>query len=147
MKSQGHILAALPLGGVLYWAAGSAAPALAGAALSVLVDLDHALDYLIFGRARPSLGRFFAEYNTHRFPRLMLVMHSWEFLMPGALLLWALLGPVWAAALVGSWLYHLVWDQFANDVGPLFYFFAYRARRGFRRADLACPQPGGRRPA
>jgi len=141
MKLLNHTLAALPLAGAMYAATGSAPAACGAAAFSVLVDLDHLPDYIWWRRRKSSFSDFFQTNRQHQTPVLCLALHSWEFIVPGGLLLWALCGPFWAGSLSLGWLYHLIWDQITNPAGAGFYFFFYRASRGFKRAKLPVRQP------
>ncbi len=133
MKGWAHAAAALPLAAAVHWAGGSlTAAGLAGAA-SVLVDLDHVADYVWWRGGWRGVDDFFASYHAHRVTRLLLLMHSWELLLPFWGLLALLAAPAWLWALAVGWSFHLVLDQLANPVGLGFYFLAYRSRRGFER--------------
>lgn len=144
MKTWAHGLAALPLASVCYFSQGSAPLAAAVAAASVLVDLDHLLDYLLWRRRWLGLGDFFDSFHSHQVPNLYLVAHAWELMALAWALILGLGAPAWARWLGLAWLYHLAWDQATNGVGPWFYFWVHRARMGFRRSVLRPPARGER---
>lgn len=136
MKGWAHLLAAAPLAYGLAGATGSPGWALAGGAVSVLMDLDHLPDYVWWRGGWRGTRDFFDSFHGHRVGRMSMVLHSWE-LLPGAVLGLAALGwPAWALCLAGGWLYHLVWDLFTNPVRFRLYLFSHRARHGFLRAGL-----------
>jgi hypothetical protein len=136
MKTWAHMLAALPLGGGYYLSEGSAPLAMAAAAASVLVDLDHVPDYLWWRGGWRGLGDFFAAFHERRVPRLILMVHSWELLLLAWALVLALGSPAWPKALAVGWAYHLAWDLATNSVGLGFYSIINRARHGFERRLL-----------
>lgn len=136
MKAWAHLLAAAPLAYGLTCVTESSGWALAGAALSVAVDLDHLPDYIWWRGGWGSLADFFESFHAHQVGRLSMFLHSWE-MLPLLLLGLAALGwPAWGLCLGGGWLYHMLWDQFTNPVDWRLYLFCFRARRGFVRADL-----------
>lgn len=136
MRLTGHALAAIPLAGVLGWTTGNWPAAGAGAALSVLVDLDHLPDYIHWRGGWRSLKDFFETNRHHQVDRLLLFMHGLEWPLPLAALLWWLAGPAWGLCLGAGWLYHLAWDLAVNPVAPRFYFFFFRKSGGFSRSRL-----------
>lgn len=112
-------------------------PAVAGvAAGGFLIDVDHAVDYVVFdGQRDLRPGAFLRHYVDGDVQRVVLLLHSYELL---AIL--AVAG--WWTGWVALWGYlagavmHLALDMIFNGgllpgnvVG--FYSFAYRARRGF----------------
>lgn len=140
MNPWGHLIAAAPLAGAVYLAGGSGAMAAGAAAASVLVDLDHVVDYLYLTGGRLKLGRLYRDYRGHRTPKLILALHSWELSILALACAWLLGAPalVWGLAL--GWVFHLACDQMANRVGAPFYLLSYRYFRGFDRSRLPCPQ-------
>lgn len=143
MRLWQHSLAALPLGAALYWAGGDAAAAASGAAASVLLDLDHLLDYLRWRRGWRGFGDFFGTSLRHQWPTGLFLLHCWELVPLIAVGLYLVAGPVWALALAAGWAWHLALDQIANHVHPAFYFFSFRAHRGFCLPAMLSPE--GRR--
>lgn len=144
VRPGGHVAAAVPLGALLGWALGDWPAALAGALYSVLIDLDYIPDHIHWRGGWRGVADFLAANQAHGVDRLLLALHSWEWLVPSGLILWALGGWIWALCLCAGWVYHLLWDQAVNPVGPKFYFFFYRMRYGFSRAALEAV--GGIRP-
>ena len=75
---------------------------------------------------------FIKEDNS----RVYFFLHSYELLVP-AFLAGYLSG--WDPVVLGvsfAFLGHLLSDQLANPVGPLTYFFTYRAMKRFRRHEI-----------
>jgi membrane-bound metal-dependent hydrolase YbcI (DUF457 family) len=140
MNPWGHLVAAAPLAGAVYLASGSGAMAAGAAAASVLVDLDHVVDYLYLTGGRLKLGRLYREYRRHRTPKLILALHSWELSILALACVWLLEAPALLWGLAIGWLFHLACDQMANRVGAPFYLLSYRYFRGFDRSKLPCPQ-------
>ena len=144
MSPGGHLVTTV--------AACAAAQALTGcwpltagvAAGGFLIDVDHAVDYLLFERSRAlTPGAFLRHYVEGRTRHLVLLLHSYE--------LFALLGLVawWTGAvpllgyLMGA-LMHLALDVIFNgQLTPrsiaAFYSFAYRASHRFDATALLGP--------
>ena len=105
------------------------------------IDVDHAVDYVLFNRQRDLRPAAFLRYYMEgRAERIVLALHSWELFAllttiawwTGSLLLWGYLG---GAAM------HLLLDiAFNGKLLPTnivaFYSFAYRAAYGFDGAAL-----------
>ena len=109
--------------------------------VGVLLDLDHCLDYIVYSRFRSvSLKKFFQTcYNTKLSP-LSLVLHSYE-IIPLLFVAGFLTG--WNNLTIGiltGFSLHIILDQLTNKTkfaqSPLFYFFAYRMSKGFRKELL-----------
>jgi hypothetical protein len=141
MSPGGHLVTTAIAGAAVYAATGSI-PLVAGlAAGGFLIDVDHALDYVVFERQRdlrPSA--FLRYYLSGRTQRVVLLLHSYELVALLALAAWATASvPLWGY-LLGVAL-HLPLDiafngRFhARSLVP-FYSFVYRCRLGFRSADL-----------
>lgn len=140
MRPWGHLGLALPLAGALYWAGGTPDAAAIAGASSVLVDVDHVVDYLWLTRGRFKAKSFFSDYGDHRTAKLVLFLHSWELAFLALALAWFWPAPAWVWCVMGGWIFHLVCDQIFNRVGPPFYFISYRFLKGFERSRLPCPQ-------
>ncbi len=142
MMPGGHLATSLALAGVAYATTGSVETAAGCFAGGFLIDVDHYLDYLVFEKQwrRPSPVRFLRYYFSSSPRRLVLPLHSAEFM---AVLFGLIVAHPWPM-LVGYWigaLMHLTFDVLVNgDVGlkkpVLFYFFAYRARYRFAAEHL-----------
>ena len=112
-------------------------PVVAGvAAGGFLIDVDHAVDYVVFERQRDLRpGAFLRHYVEGRVERVVLALHSYElFALLALLAWWTGWAPLWAY-LAGGVL-HLALDiVFNGELIPgnilAFYSFIYRARRRF----------------
>ena len=121
---------------------GGPAPLVAGVALGgFLIDVDHAVDYVLFdGQRDLRPGAFLRYYVEGRARRLVLALHSYElFAILGALAWWTE-SPWLAGYLLGGSM-HLALDiAFNGQLTPrsiwAFYSFAYRARHRFAAAAL-----------
>ena len=143
----GHLATSLALSGVTYATTGSAEAATGSFIGGFLIDVDHYVDYLVFERQwrRPGPVDFLRYYFTNRPRRLVLPLHSAEFM---AVLVVVLLVRPWPL-IVGYWLgalMHLVFDVVVNGDYTLrrpvlFYFFMYRAAHGFQAETLLDPPP------
>lgn len=116
-----------------------------------LIDVDHAVDYVLFEKQRDlSPGAFLRYYLDGRVQRAVLVLHSYElFTVLGALAWWTDALALWGY-LMGA-LMHLALDiGFNGEYTPrsisAFYCFTYRLAHGFsmpallgRRDDLVAP--------
>lgn len=120
-------------------------PLTAGIAVGgFLIDVDHALDYVLVERQRDLRpGAFLRYYLEGRMRRTVLVLHSYELFVLLGLLAWRLdLLPL-TGYLMGA-LMHLALDLvFNGEVTPrsigAFYSFGYRlAHRFDARALLGC---------
>ncbi|MAG36764.1 MAG: hypothetical protein CL878_11065 [Dehalococcoidia bacterium] len=121
-----HALAALPVA-ALAWPQAGWSGVLAACVGGVLIDLDHAVDWLASG------GRL--DYKV----RIILPLHGWE--LPLALYWWRRQhGPTWVAPLIAAWIGHLCLDWLTNNpAGPLGYFVSRRLVVGFDRRRSGWP--------
>jgi hypothetical protein len=107
------------------------------AAGAFLIDVDHAVDYVLFERQRDLRpGSFLRYYLGGRVQRAVLVLHSYELLALCAGLAW-LTGAAWLWGWVFGMLLHLPLDivfngKFASGGLVSFYSFIVRARAGFQ---------------
>ena len=138
----GHLATALALGGVAFASTGSSETAAGCIAGGFLIDVDHYLDYLLFEKQwrRPSPTRFLRYYFSYRPKKLVLPLHSAEFMTFLFLVIlahpWPLLVGYWVGALM-----HLIFDILVNGDNALkrpvlFYIFAYRASFRFAAEHL-----------
>ena len=117
-------------------ATGSVPLTLGVAAGGFLIDVDHALDYVLFDGQRDLRPASFLRYYVEgRVQRVVLALHSYElFVVLGGLAWWLNSLPLWGY-LMGA-LMHLALDiAFNGEYMPTsitaFYSFAYRAANGF----------------
>ena len=123
MKPPGHAIVSLSIGAILLGVTKSPYSLVAAFLTGVMIDLDHLVEYYRW---------FIKEDNS----RVYFFLHSYELLVP-AFLAGYLSG--WDPVVLGvsfAFLGHLLSDQLANPVGPLTYFFTYRAMKGFRRREI-----------
>ena len=150
MSPGGHLvttLAACAVGA----ACTSSWPLVAGiAAGGFLIDVDHAIDYVVVERQRDLRpGAFLRYYVEGRVRRAVLALHSYELLAVLIALAW-FTGNPWLLGYVGGALMHLALDlAFNGECTPhsivRFYSFVYRATHRFDAAQLLGGAP--RRPA
>jgi hypothetical protein len=141
MSPGGHLVTTAVASAAWAAATGSLPVAAAVAVGGFLIDVDHAVDYVLFERQRDLRpGAFLRYYLDGRVQRAVLVLHSYElFAVLGLLAWWTDAVPLWGY-LWGA-LMHLALDlMFNGEYTPrsisAFYSFAYRARHGFRMPDL-----------
>ena len=153
MSPGGHLVTTAVLCAAVHAATGSA-PFTAGVALGgFLIDVDHAIDYLVL-EARRDLrpSAFLRHFIEQRHRRVLLALHSYELLAFLALLAW-LSNASWLWGYVLGMSLHLPLDVVFNgrstgrNLVP-FYSFTYRAIGRFRSDALLGissprPQPGG----
>jgi hypothetical protein len=116
------------------------------AAGGFLIDIDHAVDYVLVegGRdLRP--GTFLRHYTEGRVRRTVLALHSWELFAVLVALAWTS-GEPWLVGYVAGGLMHLALDLVYNGrYTPhsivLFYSFTYRALHRFDAAHLLGESP------
>lgn len=117
------------------------------AAGGFLIDVDHALDYLVFEGQRDLRPDTFLRYHLERrMKRVVLVLHSYELFAGLGVLAWWLDVPVLWGYLMGA-LMHLALDIIFNgELTPrsisAFYSFTYRLAHRFDAVALLGP-PGG----
>ncbi|MGH7312333.1 MAG: hypothetical protein ACREJV_04105 [Candidatus Rokuibacteriota bacterium] len=112
-------------------------PLTAGIALGgFLIDVDHALDYVLVERQRDLRPAAFLRYYMERRPRrAVLLLHSYELFALLTALAWWLEAPLLWGYLLGGFL-HLGLDlRFNGEATPrsigAFYSFAYRLAHRF----------------
>ena len=141
MSPGGHAATTVVASAATAFLSGSLPLATAVALGGFFIDVDHAVDYVLFNRQRDLRPVAFLRYYLEgRAERIVMVLHSWEVFAllttiawwTGSPLLWGYLG---GAAM------HLLLDIAFN--GELlqtnivaFYSFAYRAAHGFDGAAL-----------
>ncbi len=146
MRPSSHVVAAAGLGVPLYLAGGGPVLAAAASAAMVLIDLDHLVDFLIWGGRPLSLQEFLRPGNTGDWPRVVFVLHAYEWLILLAAAAVGWRSPLLWAVFTGA-AGHLVLDEIGNRlphqphrIRPLFYFFTYRLWRRFSVAAVSQPR-------
>ena len=146
MSPGGHFattLAACAVGA----ATGHSWPLVAGiAAGGFLIDVDHAVDYVLFDGQRDLRPNTFLRYYLDgHMRRTVLILHSWELFALLAVVAWVT-GWSWLVGwLIGSMM-HLALDLVFNGRQTprsivAFYSFAYRAAHRFEAARLRGNEP------
>jgi hypothetical protein len=102
-----------------FWAAG------------IFVDLDHFHDYWRETGWNLDLKRFFAYFPGAKPKQLVLLLHSWEWMLLVPAALWLGGASSWLFWAWAGWLQHLILDQRFNYLNPKTYFFYYRWSHGF----------------
>lgn len=108
------------------------------------IDVDHAVDYVLFNRQyNLNPTAFLRYYLEGRAKLVVLALHSWELFALLAALAWWMASPLLWGYLGGGAL-HLVLDMLFNGESipkniVAFYSFAYRASHGFCGSVLLGP--------
>lgn len=106
-----------------------------------LIDVDHALDYVLFDRQRDLRPRAFLRYYVEgRVRRTVLLLHSYELMAALVVLAWSLDSVALLGYLLGAAM-HLALDiRFNGKVTPhsivAFYSFGYRLAHRFDARKL-----------
>ncbi len=136
MSPGGHLVTTALLGGAVYALTGSGGLA-AGVALGgFLIDVDHAVDYVLLESQRDLRpAAFLRHFVEQRHRRVLLALHSYELLALLAALAWLANSEVASGYVLGMSL-HLPLDivfngrRLSRNLVP-FYSFVYRWRAGF----------------
>lgn len=143
-----HVAAGATGAGAILAATGDPGPAVAFAAAAILIDLDHAVEYLARNDWRFRWREFLRPGLPASWPRIVFALHSHELLavLAGVALLTRI--PAVAGLALGFGV-HLLLDEIGNRrptrghaIHPLFYFIVFRASRGFRTTRLTGRIPG-----
>lgn len=118
---------------------GSTGAGVAATLASVLVDVDHILDYTFSNGGFRSLSHMFDFCYRGNLKRFFLLAHSYELWTIAALTLPPLLpGPVIWGVLLG-WLLHLLLDQLFNPCKIWTYLFIARLAHRFQPEHIGTP--------
>jgi hypothetical protein len=122
------------------------------AAGGFLIDVDHAVDYVVVERQRDLRpGTFLRHYTEGHVERTVLLLHSWELFALLVALAWSS-GAPWLVGYVAGGLMHLALDlvfngRYTPNSIVLFYSLTYRAAHRFDAARLlgeSPPRPAAR---
>ena len=130
MKLKQHIAISVPISIVVWLVSDSGLFTAMTFFLGCCVDVDHVFDYVREEKTFSLKGLFVKSYRRD-FVKLVLVLHSYEYLFI-----------IWLVCLFGDrlgfgiiftigYLAHMVPDQLTNGIRPLGYFFSYRAKKKF----------------
>jgi len=142
MSPGGHLVTTAAACAAVYAGTGSVELVAGLAAGGFLIDVDHAIDYVLFERQRDLRPASFLRYYLGgQVERVVLVLHSYELLALLATLAW-FTQIDWLWGWVFGMLLHLPLDiifnaKFASRSLVPFYSFIVRARAGFRAAHFA----------
>ncbi len=146
MSPGGHLVTTAVACAGVYAATGSTELTAGLAAGGFLIDVDHAVDYVLFERQRDLRPASFLKYYVEgKAQRVVLILHSYELLVLLAALAWVTrIDLIWGWVL--GMLLHLPLDiifngRFASGGLVHFYSFFVRARVGFRAAHFMDRRP------
>ena len=152
MSPGGHLVTTAAACAATAYVTGSVSLTAAVAAGGFFIDLDHAVDYVLFDRQRDLRPAAFLRYFLGGHVRYtVLALHSYELFAALAAIAWWMHAPLLSAYLVGA-LMHLVLDIIFNGrITPYsiaaFYSFGYRLAYRFDAVALLGivehPVPGG----
>ena len=141
MSPGGHLVTTALACAAVYAGTESVALTAGLGAGGFLIDVDHAVDYVLFERQRDLRpGSFLRYYLGGRVQRVVLLLHSYELLVLLAAIAW-LTRVEWLWGWVFGMLLHLPLDIVFNgkvtgrNMVP-FYSSVYRTRAGFRTSRL-----------
>jgi hypothetical protein len=141
MSPGGHATTTVVASAATAFLFGSLPLATAVALGGFFIDVDHAVDYVLFNRQRDLRPAAFLRYYLEGRPEcLVLALHSWELFALLPAIAWCAGWPLlWGY--VGGAAMHLLLDiAFNGELLPTnivaFYSFAYRAAHGFNGAAL-----------
>ena len=151
MSPGGHAITTVVAGAAATWIHPSLPLAIGIVAGGFLIDVDHAVDYVLVNRQTDLRPSTFLRYYLEGRPRyLVLALHSYELFALLIALAWSLHSSLLGGYVVGG-LMHLVLDiifngEFLPDRILAFYSFGYRAARRFRSVALHGQGPRARAP-
>lgn len=130
-------MSSLPLGAVYFIASGDIVLSSIAMITSVMVDIDHTIDYVITHRQISSLSEMVHAYENYNVQKNYLILHSWEVISLFALYLLFFPHTILNSIFAG-YVFHVVLDQIYNtlfsgkdNVKVPYYFFIFRMRNNF----------------
>src|SRR6266852_3193224 len=141
MSPGGHAATTIVVSAATAFLSGSLPLATAVALGGFFIDVDHAVDYVLFNRQRDLRPAAFLRYYLEgRAERVVLALHSWELFALLAAIAWWTGWPLLWGYLGGAAMHLLLDIAFNGELLPTnivaFYSFAYRAAHGFNGAAL-----------
>ena len=141
MSPGGHLVTTAAAATAVGYVTGSLPLAAAVATGGFLIDVDHAVDYVLFDKRRDLRpGAFLRYYVEGHVRKTVLALHSYElFALLGVIAWWT--GATWLSGYLLGALMHLALDiVFNGRLTPYsiaaFYSFAYRASHRFDAVAL-----------
>lgn len=150
MRPFAHLAVSPLVGTVVYAVSGSWQAGFCAGTATVLMDIDHVIDFLFFSPRPLNLPRFLlAPDSTTTWTRLVYILHSYELMvMMTVISCLAHHVSIWGVT-AGMWV-HLIMDECGNrqqskplTIPALFYFFLYRAKYSFVRSSISRPREPG----
>ncbi len=142
MKASAHFYSSCLLGGIVYTFSQSLVITVVASLSTILVDIDHALDFLIFSAEKFSIKNLFVWCEQAKWERVTLIFHSYElyfllgviaYYFPSDILKGLMLGLGMHFLLDQIWNCHLRKDY---HLTPWFYFLTYLIFAGFHKDNL-----------
>lgn len=145
MSPGGHAATTVVASAAAVLLSGSLPLATAVALGGFFIDIDHAVDYVLFNGQRDLRPAVFLRYYLEARPdRVVLALHSWELFALLAAIAWWTGWPLLWGYLGGAAMHLLLDIAFNGQLIPTnivaFYSFAYRAAHGFNGAALQGPR-------
>ena len=131
MKLKHHITASIILSAFLFAVSKSWIIFASSLISVVLIDIDHVLDYFWEFRKRLRLKQLFDVHYNEKILFFMVILHSWELLLPLNLYAFFVSGNLWIIGIAIGFTQHVVLDQIFNTVYWSTYFFFMRFKNGF----------------
>jgi hypothetical protein len=132
MRVEEHVVLSGAIAALALAATGS--PIIAGTtfAAGVIIDGDHAIDFVIYWKSinqRPSTKELLNGSMFQKWGKFGIILHSYELLV----LFWTIAFITHSYNLMGwvsiSFVAHLFSDQFYYSLYPMFYFFSSASKR------------------
>jgi len=121
-----HLFPSLIIGFLGYFIWGNSQLIICALFTGWLIDIDHLIDYfLCFGIKFPLKDFFSAKYFIQN-RKIIVFLHSWEFVFLWILFCLFLNKKDWALVGAFSWGFHLLMDHKVYDLHPFAYFLSYR---------------------
>ncbi len=138
MNVRQHIISTIPLSMTYYSYSGDILLVSMAMASTVLVDVDHCLDYVITQKRLVSIKTMILAFKTFTIVRKnYFILHSWELVFLLSAYIFFYPNPYLFACLTG-YAFHVLLDQIYNgsflgkhNVKMLFYFLVFRMSLNF----------------
>ena len=139
MDSRIHLYTGGLMSGISYAITQSPQIAISSFLSSILIDVDHVFDFLIFSKEKLSIRNIISWCENGRWKRITLIFHSYEIYLILCIITYYFPDSILIGILSGMGL-HLILDQIGNHrrfgLSLWFYFFIYRAFAGFHKDNL-----------
>jgi len=133
VKTKYHVISAVPLGIGYYLFSTSLPETLLAITISIIIDMDHLIDYAVTQKRLDSLPTMVNAFKTFRIvEKNYFLLHSWELVILSGLFTLFVPNPYFIAVFVG-YTFHVLGDQIYNtfflgdyNLKIFFYFLFYR---------------------